>query len=71
MPDSHHSQAEQLSWRPGDGQSDDILGLNISQYFQLLPSLRGEQSSLDKVITGRLSGEEILMNPDKACRQLV
>lgn len=29
--DSHHSQTEQLSWRPGDGQSDDISGLNISK----------------------------------------
>lgn len=39
-----------------------------AQYFSpILPSLRGEQSSLDKVITGWLSGEEILMNPDKAC----
>lgn len=39
--------------------------------FQLLPSLRGEQSCRDKVIRAWLSGEEMLMNPDKACRRLV
>ncbi len=36
-------------------------------HHPLSPSLKGEQSSLDKVITGWLSGEEMLMNPDKAC----
>lgn len=67
---SHHSQAEQLSWGPGDGQSDDISGLNISQ-SALTHLLVGSSQRLDKVITAWLSGEQILMSPDKACRLLV
>ncbi len=48
-----------------------IIFLGWIFHSQLLSSLRGRSSRLDKVITGWLSGEEMLMSPDKACRLLV